>query len=61
MQVRGRAEDLDLIDASQIRVVADLSSITSTGTFPVPARVYLDAGGAAGVLGSYTVVVNVSR
>lgn len=61
VQVRGRAEDLDLIDASQIRVVADLSSITSTGTFPVPARVYLDAGGASGVLGSYTVVVNVSR
>ena len=61
VQIRGTAEDLDLIDPSQIRVVADLSGITSTGTFPVAARVYLDAAGGAGVIGSYTVMVNVSR
>ena len=61
VQIRGKAEDLDLIDSSQIRVVADLSEITSTGTFPVSARVYLDAAGTAGVIGTYTVMVNVSR
>ena len=61
IQIRGKPEDLDLIDSSQIRVVADLSEVTSTGTFPVPARIYLDAAGTAGVLGTYTVIVNVSR
>ena len=61
VQIRGKAEYLDLIDSSQIRVVADLSEITSTGTFPVSARVYLDAAGTAGVIGTYTVMVNVSR
>ena len=61
IQIRGEAEDLDLIDSSQIRVVADLSDVTSTGTFPVSARVYLDAAGTAGVMGTYTVIVNVSR
>ena len=61
VQIRGKTEDLDLIDSSQIRVVADLSEITSTGTFPVSARVYLDAAGTAGVIGTYTVMVNVSR
>ena len=59
--VRGRAEDLALIDASQLRIVADVSNVTSTGQISVPARVYLDAAGSVGVIGEYTVVVEVSR
>ena len=59
--VRGRAEDLANIDASQLRIVADVSNITSTGQISVPARVYLDAAGSVGVIGEYTVVVEVSR
>lgn len=59
--VRGKEEDLAGIDASQLRIVADLSNVTSTGQISVPARVYLDASGTVGVIGEYTIVVNVSR
>ena len=59
--VRGRAEDLALIDASQLRIVADVSNVTSTGQISVPARVYLNSAGSVGVIGEYTVVVEVSR
>ena len=53
--IRGKEEDLAAINASQIRIVADLSNVTTTGMLSVPARVYL------GVIGEYTVVVNVER
>lgn len=59
--VRGKAEDLAQVDASQIRIVADLSDVTTEGQFTVPARVYLDASSAVGVIGEYTIVVRVSR
>lgn len=59
--VRGPAEDLAGIDASQIRVVADLSSVTTQGTQLVPARVYLDGSSTVGVVGSYSISVNISR
>lgn len=59
--VRGKEEDLADIDASQLRIVADLSNVTSTGQISVPAQVYLDASGTVGVIGEYTIVVNVSR
>lgn len=59
--VRGKAEDLAEIDASQLRIVADVSDITTTGQISVPARVYLDANRSVGVIGEYTVVVNISR
>ena len=59
--IRGKEEDLAAINASQIRIVADLSNVTTTGMLSVPARVYLDASSAVGVIGEYTVVVNVER
>lgn len=59
--VRGKAEDLAQVDASQIRIVADLSDVTAEGQFTVPARVYLDASSSVGVIGEYTIVVRVSR
>lgn len=62
--VRGKAEDLELIDASQLSIVADLSDITTVGTYSVPSsrvRVYLNAGGSVGVIGEYTITVNISR
>ena len=58
--VRGKQEDLDALDASQIRIVADLSEIATVGTYPVPVKVYVDAEGV-GVVGEYSIVVNVSR
>ena len=51
---------LAAVDSSQVRIVADLSNITSVGTYPVPVKVYVDADGV-GVVGEYSIVVNVSR
>lgn len=59
--VRGPAEELAKIDASQIRVVADLSDVTTLGSSQVVARVYLDGSSAVGVIGTYTITVNISR
>lgn len=61
VQVRGKKEDLAAIDASQIQIVADMSEITSVGTYPVPAKVLLNAGGSVGVIGEYGIVVNVRK
>ena len=48
------------IDASQIRVVADLSNISTLGTQQVPARVYLNSVDTVGVVGDYSIVVKLS-
>ena len=59
--VRGPKEDLDNIDASQILVVADLSNMTAEGSRQVAARVYLNSTSTVGVIGEYTILVNMSR
>lgn len=59
--VRGPAEELAKIDASQLRVVADLSEATILGASRVPARVYLNGTSTVGVIGEYTIAVNMSR
>lgn len=59
--VRGPAEDLARVDASQLLVVADLSGVTTQGTQLVPARVYLNGTSTVGVTGTYAVSVNMSR
>ena len=59
--VRGPAEDLAKIDASQFQVVADLSAMAVEGSRQVRARVYLNGTSTVGVIGEYTISVNVSR
>ena len=59
--VRGPAEELAKIDSSQILVVADLSNVTNEGAQLVPAKVYLNGSSAVGVIGDYTISVNISR
>ncbi len=59
--IRGKQEDLDLIDPSQIRIVVDMSAITTVGTYPVPAKVHLDTSDSVGVVGEYSIVVKISR
>lgn len=58
--LRGDQEALDAISPSQIQIVADLSNVAAEGSYPVPVRVYLNAAGNVGVVGSYTIIVNVS-
>lgn len=60
VMVRGKREDLDNIDASQIRVVANLAGVTGEGTRKVPVQVYLDGASTVGVMGNYTISVNIS-
>ncbi len=57
--VRGREEDLANIDASQLQIVADLSEVNALGSRRVPAKVYLNGTSTVGVVGDYTVVVDV--
>lgn len=59
--VRGREEDLSNIDVSQLRIVADMSDITTVGTYSVPVKVYLDANSSVGVIGEYSIVVKISK
>lgn len=59
--VRGPAEDLANIDASQIQIVADLSDMTVEGSRQVLARVYLNGTSTVGVIGEYSISVNISR
>lgn len=59
--VRGPAEDLANIDASQFLVVGDLSNMTVEGSRQVPAKVYLNGTSTVGVIGEYTILVNMSR
>lgn len=61
VKVRGPAEELANIDASQILVVADLSNMTVEGSSQVRARVYLNGTSTVGVIGEYTILVNMSR
>jgi hypothetical protein len=45
-----------------IRIVADLSDIKeATGNYTLPAKVYLDGYGGAGIVGEYKVVVSISK
>lgn len=58
--IRGPEEELEKIDVSQIRIVADLSDLTSVGSFTVPVKVYLNASQSVGVIGDYYIAVNVT-
>ena len=58
--VRGRKEALEKVDVSQISVVADLSDVTSVGSFTVPGKVYLNASKEVGVIGDYYIVGNIT-
>lgn len=60
--IRGTQEAVDAVIASQLRIVVDCSDISGTGTQTVPAEVYLDSSGQAGVVGSnYSITISVSR
>ena len=60
--IRGSESVLESLDASQIRIVADLSDVTATGTYPRrQRRVYLNASDEVGPVGTYTINVNVRK
>lgn len=59
--VRGSDEDLENLDPSQLRIVANLANISAVGSTSVPVTVYLDATESMGVIGEYAIVVNITR
>lgn len=59
--LRGTQESLDKVQASQIRVVADLAELSATGSYNVPVKVYLYADSTVGVIGQNNVVVNLTK
>lgn len=59
--IRGKEELLDSIDPSQLKIVVDMSDITTVGTYSIPAKVYLNSSSSVGVIGEYSVVVTTSR
>ena len=59
--LRGQTADLDDADAGRISVVADLSGITTAGTYSVPAVVQYTGSADIGVVGSYQVSVQVDE
>ena len=57
----GTAQQLDSVQANNIRVVADLSGLgTTTGVFEPPARVYIDGVTGVGAIGNYTFYVRLT-
>ena len=58
--IRGPLEIIDLIDGSNIRIVADLTDIgNAVGRYSVPTQVYIDGYREVGVVGdNYNVVVS---
>lgn len=60
--LRGAKKELEKINASQIKIVADLSELsTATGSYNVPVKVYVYADGDVGVIGQNNVVVNLTK
>lgn len=60
--LRGTKSALDKVQASQIRMVADLADVANaTGSYNVPVKTHLFADNDVGVVGQHNVVVNLRR
>lgn len=59
--IRGTEESVKAVAANNIRVVGDLSGITTTGTTAVPAKVYVDGFADVGAVGEYEIYVTIER
>lgn len=62
VQIRGTAEAVAAVTASQLRIVADLqNAVAAAGTQTIPVKVYLDGRNDVGVVGDYNIVVSITR
>lgn len=60
--LRGTPKELEKVSDNQIRIVVDWSNLsTATGSYNVPAKVYLYTDAKVGVIGQNNVVVNLSK
>ena len=59
--LRGTSADLAAISPSDVKVVADLSSVEdASGNYTVPAIVTVEGSGDVGIVGSYQLKINLS-
>ena len=62
VQIRGTAEQLDLIKAESIRAVADLTDFKdSTGSYMPTVKIYVDGVTDVGAIGTYTISVEIRK
>ena len=62
VQIRGTAEQLDLIKAESIRAVADLTDFKdSTGSYMPTVKIYVDGVTDVGAIGTYTNSVEIRK
>lgn len=59
--IRGPEESVREVANNNIRVVADLSGVTTTGTIEVPVEVLVDGFSDVGAVGEYTLYVTIER
>ena len=55
--LRGPSEEISAVEADNVRIVADLSSVKATGVFDVDANIYIDGYQHIGEIGSYKINV----
>ena len=55
--LRGPSEEISEVQADNVRIVADLSSVKATGVFDVDANIYIDGYQHIGEIGSYKINV----
>lgn len=60
VQLRGPAEDLDLVTAEDIRIVVDASEITAPGTYREQGKVLVDGYSEVGAVGGCTVAFKIT-
>ena len=59
--LRGPAEELDALSEVNIRVVGDLTDVSSAnGNYAVPATVYVDGAENTGAVGTYQITIQIS-
>ena len=61
IEVRGTEEALSKLREEQINVVADLSGITTAGSYNIPVKITLNKETPAGVLGQYNAVIKLTK
>lgn len=60
VKIRADKDVIKQIKSENLRAVADMAEITSTGDIAVPVKIYVDGFTDAGAIGEYTIIINVS-
>ena len=59
--LRGPADSVAAVASNNLRAVADLSEVTTTGTIAVPVEIYVDGFTDVGAVGEYSIYIDIQR